>query len=173
MKLAGLIRWRLILALCAPLQAAASVELLAGLQDARPVGQGTLTWFGLTLYEATLYAPEGRYRADRPHALRIDYARGFSREQLARRTLEEIERIHGPQSDRAALMDRLSSLFPDVSAGDHLIGVHYPGRSAEFYGNGMRLGQLDDPELAAAFFGIWLDPRTREQPLRARLLGGS
>lgn len=171
MSFARLVPWQLILALLAPLNAAASVQTLTGLHDAGPVGSGTLTWFGFTLYEATLYAPEGRYRADRPHALQIDYARGFSREQLAQRTLEEIERLHGSQQNRAALLERLTALFPDVAPGDQLIGVHYPGRSVAFYRDGVLLGRLDDPEVAAAFFGIWLDPRTREQSLRAGLLG--
>jgi hypothetical protein len=30
---------------------------------------------------------------------------------------------------------------------------------------------LADPQLARAFFAIWLDARTREPQLRARLLG--
>ena len=37
-----------------------------------------------------------------------------------------------------------------------------------YYWNGQA---IDDAELAGAFFAIWLDARTREPRLRARLLG--
>ena len=33
-------------------------------------------------------------------------------------------------------------------------------------------GQVDDPAFARRFFGIWLDPRTRDPELRTRLLTG-
>jgi len=42
-----------------------------------------------------------------------------------------------------------------------------------FYNQHRLLGAIDDPVFARAFFSIWLDPRTREPQLRARLLGQS
>ncbi|MEJ2403415.1 MAG: chalcone isomerase family protein [Candidatus Thiodiazotropha sp.] len=144
---------------------------LAGHPTLLPVGSGTLTWWGVTLYEATLLAPDAHYRPDTPYALQIAYRYRFSREQLARATLKEIERLQGKRDDRQALLDRFSALFTDVSAGDQITGVHLPGQGADFYGPQGYLGRLQDPQLAAAFFDIWLDPRTREPDLRRQLLG--
>jgi hypothetical protein len=49
--------------------------------------------------------------------------------------------------------------------------MHLPTRGAEFYHQGKLTGRIDDVEFAGAFFAIWLDERTREPALRARLLG--
>ena len=151
----------------------ATVPRLPELGDAQRVGAGALTWFGMTVYQASLFAADGVYQADRPHALRIDYRFGFSAQQLASRSLEEIERIHGRQPERDALLVRLRSVMRDVAPGEHLTAIHYPGRGAEFYSAGELLGRLENAELAAKFFTIWLAPETREPRLRDQLLGGS
>ena len=135
------------------------------------VGSGELTWWGIKVYDATLYARDGSYHPDNPHAIRITYQLKFSREQLARKSLEEIERIFGAQPDRRAMYQELQTVFRDVNPGDHILGIHYPGRGAEFYGEGVPLGRIADAKLAAAFFSIWLDPETREPDLRAQMLG--
>jgi len=64
----------------------------------------------------------------------------------------------------------------DVHDGDRLIGLYRPGAGVRFYC--LRAGQpeqqladIDDEAFAHAFFGIWLDRRTREPRLRTRLLG--
>jgi hypothetical protein len=137
----------------------------------RPVGSGALKWLGVTLYEATLLAPAGAYRADGLYALEIAYRYGFTRQQLARATLKEIERLQGERGDREALIERFSKLFTDVSAGERITGVHLPGKGADFYGPQGYLGRLQDPQLAADFFQIWLSPSTREPNLRRQLLG--
>jgi hypothetical protein len=67
----------------------------------------------------------------------------------------------------------MEQIFPDVRAGDTLIGVYRPGAGAQFYHQERLVGQIDDPEFARAFFSIWLDPRTREPRLRERLIGVS
>jgi hypothetical protein len=64
-------------------------------------------------------------------------------------------------------MDRV---FPDIRPGDRLVGVMVPGREARFYSQDRLLGTVPDPEFARAFFGIWLDERTSEPGLRARML---
>lgn len=135
------------------------------------VGTGQLTWFGLTVYDATLYSPEGVYHPERPHAIQITYRFNFSRQQLAQKSLEEIERIHGRQPNRMLMLQQLKSVFRDVTEGDHILGIHHPGERAEFYSNDVLLGRIADPALAAAFFDIWLDPATRKPDLRARMLG--
>ncbi|MET0066451.1 MAG: chalcone isomerase family protein [Candidatus Thiodiazotropha sp.] len=138
-----------------------------------PVGQGSLRWWGIPLYDATLLAPQGSFDPHRPHALQLTYHRNFSRRQLARATLDEIERMRGSREDREALIDLFAGLFADVTPGDHLLGVHLPGEAALFYGPGGYLGRLEDADLAGAFFDLWLAPATREPALRQALIGVS
>lgn len=152
-------------------QVSAKGSHLEAYPELQPVGSGALTWWGVTLYDATLLAPGGQYRAESLHALEIVYRYDFSRQQLAKATLKEIERLQGKRDDGDVLIERFSRVFADVASGERLIGVYLPREGADFYGPQGYLGRLDDPQLAADFFHIWLDPRTSRPDLRRQLLG--
>jgi Chalcone isomerase-like len=138
----------------------------------RPVGQGSFSWLGLHLYDAALWAPNGRLDFSRPFALVVRYARAFDGETIAARSIEEIERLgSGTPAQRGAWAARLRGAIPDVEAGDQITGVYRPGAGARFYLNGRVLGEIDDPAFSRAFFAIWLDPRTSAPELRAALIG--
>lgn len=135
-------------------------------------GQATLRWFGLHIYDATLWTSGGRWAPEAPYALDIRYARSIAGNALADTSRQEIERLgwrDGAQLDRwTAQMRRI---FPDVKSGSRLIGVSVPGKGARFYSDTEFLGAVDDPEFARAFFGIWLDSRTQKPDVRRALLG--
>jgi hypothetical protein len=67
--------------------------------------------------------------------------------------------------------DEMARVFPDVRKGENITGVNRPGAGVEFYHEGRLTGLVRDPGFARAFFGIWLDPRTREPGLRESLFG--
>ncbi|MBL8349948.1 MAG: chalcone isomerase family protein [Burkholderiaceae bacterium] len=149
-------------------------ELGTELPGARWRGAGTLRFMGLYVYDAQLWSPEavgGDFSAQ-PLALTLVYARRLVGEQIAARSIKEMNRI-GPISDAQAArwQQALIPLFPDVGPGDRLTGVHLPGRSARFHFNGQFRGEVADAEFARLFFGIWLSPRTSEPRLREQLLG--
>lgn len=166
-----------LLLLVATAQAAAPPALPAAactmLQTCRPVGQGTLRWWGFHVYDAALWSPTGRWQSQSPYALDIRYARRITGEQLAETSVDEIRRLG--VSDDAALARwgaAMRKVFPDVGPDSRLIGIHVPGRGAVFYSATGYLGAIDEPEFSRWFFAIWLDPRTRKPELRAALLGG-
>jgi hypothetical protein len=150
----------------------ARVSALDNYPTFQAVGSGELTWWGIKVYHATLYAPLGRYGPNSPHALEIVYGMTISRKQLAKTSLKEIEKIHGRTiTDRTQVLDLFETVFRDVTDGDTLVGLHLPGEGARFYTRTEYLGSIDDPELAAAFFDIWLSPATTKPKLRRGLLG--
>lgn len=136
-------------------------------------GEGRLRWFGLLIYDASLWIEGGRWNSRREFALDIRYARDFEGGQLAGASIDEMRRLgFGSGQQLARWRSELSRLFPDVRKGEHITGVNIPGQGARFYHQGRLAGSIDDPEFAAAFFAIWLDERTREPRLRQALLGG-
>ena len=75
--------------------------------------------------------------------------------------------INGPalQGDQTEVSDRLGRyLITQLPPGD--------GYTLRFYYNGALYSEIQEPRLAAALFGLWLDPRTSEPEMRRRLLGG-
>lgn len=140
--------------------------------DLRPVGEGRLRWFGFHVYDAKLWAEDGRADPAGALVLTIRYARPLPGTAIAERSHEEIVRLgFGTDRERDRWAERMRELFPDVRDGDELAGVHLPGRGARFYMNGRPLGEVSDAAFARAFFSIWLDPRTSAKDLRAQLLG--
>ncbi len=135
------------------------------------VGNGTLRFFGLRIYDATLWSPGGVWSASQPYALELVYARSFDGGAIARRSIEEMRAQRPwPEATLARWEKNMRALFPDVEKGDRLIGVRMPGAGATFYSGTRKLGQIKDEEFAEAFFGIWLNPATRAPDLRAQLL---
>jgi hypothetical protein len=154
------------------LNAHARLSMLDDYPTFQAVGSAELTWWGIRVYQATLYAPLGQYGPNSPHALEIVYRTSISRKQLAKTSVKEIEKNQGRTlSDRAQALELFETVFRDVADGDTLVGLHLPGEGARFYTRTEYLGRIDDAELAAAFFDIWLSPQTSKPKLRRGLLG--
>lgn len=140
--------------------------------DWRLLGTGEARFLGLRLYDASLWVVGAAYRDDAPFALSLTYARGFSRGMLVDTSLDEMRRLGGADEARLARWKLLlEQVFPDVAAGETIVGVNLQGGGAAFYHQGRLSGKVADPAFARAFFAIWLDARTRVPALRARLLG--
>jgi hypothetical protein len=156
-------------------QGDAPAWLYTDVPGAKVVGQGRLTFFGLKVYDARLWAAPGFDPArfeQQPLALSLGYLRGLKGPLIAERSLKEMRPLPGFDASReAAWLARMTELFPDVSNGDTLVGVNLPGLGARFVLNGQVRGQVDDPLFARLFFGIWLSPQTSEPALRKALLG--
>jgi hypothetical protein len=174
-----------------------AVPLPAEVPPLRLRGSGQFRWFGLRIYEASLWSVADDTRDRSPSAsgaaaapagatekslqvidfkgffaLQLRYHRSFEGSAIAQRSLEEIERLGlGSSAQRQNWRTAMGRLFPDVKEGERLTGLHRPGRGARFFQNDRLLGDIDDPEFAQAFFSIWLSPATREPALRQALLG--
>lgn len=151
------------------------------LPQARLIGEGELRWFGLSIYTARLWSPAAPQQLtaaipEAAFALELTYHRSITRERFVETSLEEIERLSGAKIDAARLSrwrEAMQRAFVDVEAGMRITGVYLPGEGCRFYVNDRLQHHVADPDFAAAFFAIWLDPRSRDRNLRQRLLGGA
>jgi len=147
------------------------VALVAELPMLRPLGEGRLRWFGLHVYDSSLWVPGEAWSAERPFALDIRYAMSIKGRDLTERSLAEMKRLGYTDPEKLRRWENaMDRVFPDIKPGDRLVGVSLPGREARFYSQDRFLGTVADPEFARAFFAIWLDPGTSEPKLRAQML---
>lgn len=151
-----------------PIAATAHPELKA-------LGTGKLTFFGLHVYDSTLYVASGRFDVKETFALDLIYQMNFKGNEIAAQSTKELARVG--YSDRAKLARwelAMANVFPNIKPGDRLTGVSVAKNGApfqaHFYSQSKHVGTIDDPEFAQAFFDIWLSPKTREPQLRQRLL---
>lgn len=161
----------MILCMSIPTQAAVWHD---DLPQAKVIGSGDFRWFGLRIYTAKLWSEQPRFDLNTPFALELTYHRSISREQFVARSLDEIERLFGTRYSADTLKrweGEMQRAFTDVKAGDQLIGVFIPNEGSRFYSRNQLLANIRDPEFAKAFFAIWFDPRSKDQDLRAQLLG--
>ena len=151
-------------------------EVGQALPQARLQGGGRLTFLGLHVYDARLWAgPE--FKADSftqvPLALELEYARTLYGRLIAERSIVEMKKVgEVPDGKADAWQAEMTRLFADVGKGDRLTGVQVPGESVRFFLNGRHRGDVRDAEFVPLFFGIWLSPRSSEPKLRTALLGG-
>ncbi len=174
-------RWRhlaigLLLAGAAGLAAARAVplELAGSLPDATLGGNARLTYFGIKVYDASLWvAPEFSVTEFQRHAfaLELSYLRGFSGASIAQRSVAEMRRQGGASEGQLARWEqKMREVFPDVRKGDRLTGVNQPGTGAAFLLNGKPLATIADEEFSRRFFGIWLSTQTSDVRLRMALI---
>jgi hypothetical protein len=138
-------------------------------------GGGSLTFFGLHIYDAYLYAPADHgagWSSSNPFAMQLVYRRHLVGAKIAERSIEEITKLgYGTRQQRMKWEQEMRRIFPDVNAGDRLVGVNVPQQGVHYFYNGNAIGAIEDAEFAKAFFSMWLDPRTSEPALRKDLLG--
>ena len=132
-------------------------------------GSGEMTWFGFSLYRATLWVAGDSPEAS-PSALQLDYQRDIPRERLVQTSLDEMRRLGADEAQLMRWESDLRRVFPDVKEGESIVGVHRPGRGASFFYQGRATGEIYDAEFARCFFAIWLDPASRSPSLRLALL---
>lgn len=139
--------------------------------QAQLVGQARMTYMTLAIYNAELYAPQGRLTAERPLALNLTYLRNLSGNKIANHSIEEIRR-QGFNNEvmLAAWHDKMLAIFPDVQNGTKLTGVLNEAGTTIFYKNGIEIGRIADPSFSRQFFSIWLGSRTSEPEIRKNLL---
>lgn len=123
------------------------------------LAQGTLQFFGLTVYQARLWAGAGfePQRYERlPFVLALDYQCQLASVALAERALAEMRRIGSFSSEQASQwLQRMRQAFPDVRCGDRLSAQHDGLGEVRFAHNGLLTGQWQDQAFARLFFGVW------------------
>lgn len=150
---------------------AAMPHIAPDLPGARVAGQGKFTWFGMKIYDASLWVGEAGYAPGAPFALELRYARALSGVRIAEASADQMEKTAGgTAAQRALWLDKMRAIFPDVKEGSRITGVFLPGGAVRFHLDEAVLGTISDPGFAQAFAGIWLSPRTTAPQLRDALL---
>lgn len=156
---------------------AAPSEVTAALPSARLKGQGTMRYFGLKVYEASLWVSasfEAARFQDHRFALELQYYRSLDGKAIAQRSLEEMRREGGFSEVQAqAWLVAMTQAFPDVAEGDRLTGLFTPAAPTRFFVNAKARAEVADPDFGPIFAGIWLAGSTSEPGLRQRLLGAA
>jgi hypothetical protein len=150
--------------------------LKQALPEASVIGSGSFRWFGLKLYDASLWAVRGSFNPDNWQsaslALELNYARSLEGRRIAEASIDEMKKLSiGTPAQHKAWDEAMKQVFPDVDKTTQLTGLYAPGQPTRFFRNGAAIGEIADPAFGPAFFAIWLHPKTTAPKLRSALLG--
>ena len=145
------------------------IHIESVLSAARLQGSGRLTWWGLDIYDATLYRA-GTLNSPE-FALDLRYQKSFTGLSIANRTAEEMKRIGVPEMQAVLWGRELAGFLPNVESGQTLTAIYSPKQGTLFYYDGKQIAQVKGADFSKAFFGIWFDSKTSAPKLRSELLG--
>ncbi|MES2728976.1 MAG: chalcone isomerase family protein [Pseudomonadota bacterium] len=148
------------------------VIITKAMMNAAVVGEGRLSVAFWDVYDARLYAPDGKWEPSKTFALSIHYLRAIDGKDIADRSVQEM-RAQGFSDEvkLAAWNAQMKKIFPNVKNGSVISAVFIPGQKTTFYNDKQPIGVIKGAEFTQRFFDIWLSEKTSEPYLRKQLLG--
>jgi hypothetical protein len=137
-----------------------------------PIGSGRHTWWGVRMYDATLWIVGPQYSSATPHALDIEPGRNVPADTLVKNAITEMRdlKVGNPQQLRTWQAE-MKQLIPDVKQGDQVVIFCSPSNRTLVLLNNSITGSVDDPSFCPAIMSVWLHPQTKHQAVRKSLLG--
>ena len=150
-------------------------ELPEPLKEVRPrllsVGSATLRWFGIHVYDISLYTEDQKYTTNGTAVISICYNISIKHSRLQKTTLKEWQRMSkGTAEQQEQWIKQLDALWPDIKSGESLTAYRHAGGPTQFYFGDRLLGAVADKAFGPAFFAIWLDSECRYPKLRDEIL---
>ena len=172
LKLIAVLSMALVLSWGAQANDSSLSSVKAYIPNAGLVGKGRLNYIVWQVYDAALYAPDGKYQQGKPVALNLHYLRAIKGRQIADKSAEEIRR-QGFKNEvtLATWHEQMRRIFTDVDAGTVLTGIRNAKGQTIILKDGKKIGIFRDPEFGRYFFDIWLGINTSAPELRNSLLG--
>jgi Chalcone isomerase-like len=137
-----------------------------------PLGKGRHSWWGIQMYDATLWVVGPRYSAAAPHALDLEPGRAVSADTLVTNAMGEMRDLRaGDEQKLRAWQAEMRKVIPNVKPGDQVVIFCPDTNRTLVYLNNSSTGEVDDQTFCPAVMSVWLHPRTKHQSLRKSLLG--
>lgn len=137
-----------------------------------PFGKGRHTYWGIRVYDATLWIVGPQWSAATPHALDIEPGRAVPSDTLVKNAIAEMRDLKlGDDSKLRLWQAEMTKLIPNVQQGDQIVIFCSDANKTLAYLNDSKTGEIDDPSLCPAVMSVWLHPQTKHQAMRRSLLG--
>lgn len=141
-------------------------------QDSDLVGKARMKVMFWNVFDASLYAEQGRFDPAEPFVLSLSYLRELEGEKIVEKTIEEMaKQKRFKAQELASWSSQLDTIIDDVDASTTITGVRDSLGNTLFYRNGAPVGEITDVRFTQGFFDIWLGENTSEPKLRRQLLG--
>ncbi len=142
------------------------------IKDPVLIGSSELKFFGLKVYDISLWSEDVSFSYDKMFAIQIKYEMNFSREDIVKRSLSEIKSLHEISSgEELSYAKQLTEIFNSVKKGDEKIAIFVPLQGVLMFHNNELMGKISDLKLARLFVDIWLDEKGLYPKITRKILG--
>jgi len=136
-----------------------------------PFGKGRHSWWGIRMYDATLWIVGPQWSAAKPHALDIEPGRAVPADTLVKNAIAEMRDMKiGDERKLQVWQAEMTKLIPNVQKGDQIVIFCSDTHRTIAYLNNSSTGEIDDPTFCPAVMSVWLHPKTKHQAMRKSLL---
>lgn len=142
------------------------------IKNANLIGSATLRFLGLKVYDIATWGEDKNFSYDKKFAIQINYDMNFSREELTKRSIEEIENLHDlSKEEEKKYTEKLNEIFVNIKPHDQKIAFFDPKKGVILFYNGKETGRITDLKFARLFVDIWLDEKGSYPKVSAKLIG--
>ena len=137
------------------------------------LGAHNLKVWGFKIYNIQLLSETKKFSYQNKLALVINYQRDFAKNDLIKKSLEEISRINDI-NDKELLktyQNKLEEIFFEVKEGDRKTAFFDPKKGVKLYFNGKFVGEIKDLIFAKRFIDIWLSDKSSYPKMTQDILG--
>src|SRR5216684_5461921 len=97
-------------------------QVLSKSPGMQPFGKGRHTWWGIRMYDATLWIVGPQYSAAAPHALDIEPGRAVPSDTLVKNAIAEMRDLKvGDERQLGIWQAEMRKLIPNVKEGDQIV----------------------------------------------------
>ncbi len=147
-------------------------QVLSDAPGIHAFGKGRQSWWGIRVYDATLWIVGPRWSAAAPHALDIEPGRDVAADTLINNAIAEMRSLKvGDESKLGIWQAEMKKVLPNVRQGDQVVIFCPDANRTLAYLNNSRTAEVDDPSFCPAVMSVWLHPQTKHQAMRRSLLG--
>ena len=161
-----------LIALLAVPATAHAEALRTYVSNAELVGEARLQMFFFKIYDAQLFAPEGRFERDGAYALRLNYLINAKKDKIVERTVKEMKRQKSASNrvieSWVPLMEANFISMPKGSSADF---IHTADGRLILAANGEELAEITNRRFIKALMDIWLGPNVRDPEFQRELMG--
>jgi Chalcone isomerase-like len=146
-------------------------QVLSTAPGIHPFGKGRHSWWGVRMYDATLWIVGPHWSAAAPHALDIEPGRAVPADTLVKNAIAEMRDLKvGDERQLGIWQAEMIKLIPNVQQGDQIVIFCPDTKRTLSYLNNSSTGEVDDPSFCPALMSVWLHPQTKHQAIRKSLL---
>ncbi|MEE3091497.1 MAG: chalcone isomerase family protein, partial [Pseudomonadota bacterium] len=139
---------------------------------AKKVGEARFKVFLFKIYDAELFAPDGRFDRKGPYALRLNYLLDAKKDRIISSTVKEMKRQKAASSKVIeGWVPLMEDAFISMDKGSYADFIHTGDGRVLLTANGKLISEITDSRFITALMNVWLGPKVRDKEFQDKLMG--